>query len=123
MDFYDFDHPNAFDFNEVYKTLLQLINTGKATSPVYSFTNNKRIEGEFIEIECKDVLVIEGILILHDPQIRALADLKIFIHCESDVALCRRLTRDYIERGRDPNTTLKRYNRFIRDDFKKFVNP
>ena len=68
-------------------------------------------------------MLIEGILIFHDFRIRQLADLKIFIHCELDVALCRRLERDVKDRGREPYSTLRRYIKFIRSDYKKFVKP
>lgn len=56
-------------------------------------------------------------------RIRDLLDLKIFIHCDSDISLCRRVIRDIQERGRDAKEVLTRYNRFVREDFNNFVKP
>lgn len=68
-------------------------------------------------------MIIEGILAFHDPRIRDLIDLKIFVHVEPDEALCRRLLRDIGERGRSYSSVLLRYNRFVRVDFKQFIKP
>ena len=66
---------------------------------------------------------MKGILCLYDERIRELANLIIFVHCDPDVSLCRRLLRDISERGRDIEEVLKRYNRFVKPDFEKFVLP
>lgn len=69
------------------------------------------------------IIVFEGILSLHDERIKNMMDLKIFIQCDPDIALCRRLLRDTNERGRDVTEVLTRYNRFIRDGYQQFVKP
>ena len=66
---------------------------------------------------------MKGILCLHDERLREFPDLKIFIHCDPDIALGRRILRDIAERGRDVNEVLTRYNRFVKPDFEKFVKP
>lgn len=60
---------------------------------------------------------------LYDEKIRNLFDLKLFILCDSDIALARRILRDIKERGRDVNEVLTRYNRFIKQDYEKYVKP
>lgn len=98
---YDFDHPNSLDFVSFRNCLKDLINTGKTLIPVYSFVTCSRVEGSFDELECGDIIIIEGILGIYDAGIRNLCDLKIFIHCEADIALARRILRDIKERKRD----------------------
>jgi hypothetical protein len=66
---------------------------------------------------------MEGILCLHDHRLKDLFDLKIFIHCDLDIALGRRILRDIAERGRDVNEVLNRYNKFVKPDFQQFVKP
>ena len=60
---------------------------------------------------------------MYDEEVRNRFDLKIFINCDADVALARRIKRDISERGRDVNEVLQRYNRFVKKDFEKFVQP
>lgn len=60
---------------------------------------------------------------MYDERIRDLCDLKIFIHCDADIALARRILRDIKERGRDVNEVLNRYNKFVKEDYEKYVKP
>ncbi len=121
-DDYDFDHPNSLDFDLMYKCLQELINDGETTLPVYSFIKHKST-GETNVLRAKNVIIFEGILSMHDERIRNMFDLKIFIHCDADIALSRRILRDIKERGRDINEVLKRYNTFIKQDYEKYVKP
>ena len=121
-DDYDFDHPTSLDFNYILKCLQELLTEKKTESPLYCFKTHKRLKEEK-KLFCKDVLVFEGILSLYDERIRNLFDLKIFIQCDADIALARRIKRDIKDRGRDINEVLTRYNRFVKEDFQKFVKP
>ena len=67
------------------------------------------------------VFIFEGILSMYDESIRDLFDIKIFVNCDQDVCLARRIIRDIKERGRDVNEVLKRYNKFVKNDFEKYV--
>lgn len=120
---YDFDHPNSLDFEAVYKCLKDLREMKVTRIPVYSFITNAKVPGEYKEIHPKHFVIFEGILAFYDERIRDLLDLKIFIHCDSDISLCRRVIRDIQERGRDASEVLTRYNRFVREDFNNFVKP
>ena len=71
----------------------------------------------------KEIFIFEGILSLYEEKIRDLFDVKIFVHCDQDICLARRILRDIKERGRDVNEVLKRYNRFVKVDFEKYVQP
>ena len=122
-DNFDFDHPSSLDFNAMYKCLLELIDGYETKTPVYCFKTHKQLPGQHKTLVSKDIIIFEGILCMHDERIRKLFDLKIFIHCDPDIALARRIRRDINERGRDVTEVLKRYNRFVKKDFDKYVRP
>lgn len=122
-DDFDFDHPNSLDFTGMYKCLSELIEGEETKTPVYCFKTHKRLPGQYNLLKTKEIIIFEGILCMHDERIRKLFNLKIFIHCDPDIALARRIRRDINERGRDVTEVLKRYNRFVKKDFDKYVKP
>jgi len=122
-DEFDFDHPNSLDFTGMYRCLLELVEGEETKIPVYCFKTHKRLAGQHKVLVSKEIIIFEGILCMHDERIRKLFDLKIFIHCDPDIALARRIRRDINERGRDVAEVLKRYNRFVKRDFDKYVKP
>eukprot|EP00755_Sulcionema_specki_P011234 Sspe_Gene.48548::Locus_25385_Transcript_1_1_Confidence_1.000_Length_1150::g.48548::m.48548/K00876/udk, UCK; uridine kinase len=119
---YNFDHPNAFDFALIAKCLQQLLDTGATHIPTYSFVEHKRMP-ETEAIENIDVVVFEGILALHDPKIRHLLDLKIFVDTDLDTCLVRRIRRDISERGRTVETVLDQYERTVKPSYESFIAP
>lgn len=80
---YDFDHPQALDFNEAYNVLSDLLKGKKATLPRYSFVTHQRLK-EVDVIAPTEIIMFEGILALYDARIRALMKYKIFIHCDGN---------------------------------------
>lgn len=120
---YDFDHPNSLDFNGMYKCLMELVEGKETHTPVYCFKTHKRLPGRDKLLVPRDIIIFEGILCMHDERIRKLFDLKIFIHCDPDIALARRIRRDINERGRNVIEVLKRYNKYVKRDFDKYVKP
>lgn len=90
--------------------------------PNYCFKTHSRLP-ETQRIYPAPIIILEGILVFQDPRIRELFDLKIFIQCDSDVALARRLVRDISERQRDMFEVLHRYHTFVKPDYNKFVLP
>ena len=120
---YDFDHPSSLSFDEIYDSLKSLKNGNVIQVPEYSFITNSRNSDKKITIHPNSIIVFEGILSMHDERIRDLMDLKIFIVCDEDLALARRITRDIKDRGRDVKEVLTRYNRFIKHGFQQFVKP
>ena len=90
--------------------------------PVYSFkTHSREPQGELIEP--REVIFFEGILALYDARIRNLMNFKIFIHCDDDIRLCRRIVRDVNERGRQVEGVLHQYNRFVKKSFDNYIKP
>ena len=90
--------------------------------PVYSFVEETRLE-ETILTEPRKVMIVEGILVLSNPKIRELFDIKIFVHADSDERLIRRLQRDIKERGHDLEKVLYRYQTAVKPMHNQFIEP
>lgn len=118
----NFDHPNAIDFPLLCDHLRELRAGRSVLQPVYSFVEHNRTE-ETVLTSPTQVLVVEGILILTDAQIRELFDIKAFVHADSDERLIRRLKRDIAERGRDLQEVLDRYQTTLKPMHQQFIEP
>lgn len=118
----NFDHPNSIDFQLLCGHLAQLRKGESIKQPVYSFVEHNRTD-ETVTTHPKKVIVVEGILILTDPSIRDLFDIKIFVHADSDERLIRRLKRDIAERGRDLEEVLSRYQNTLKPMHQQFIEP
>lgn len=118
----NFDHPNAIDFPLICEHLKELKEGRSVLQPVYSFVAHNRTEETVLTSPTK-VLVVEGILILTDPMIRDLFDIKVFVHADSDERLIRRLKRDIAERGRDLHEVLNRYQTTLKPMHQQFIEP
>ena len=118
----NFDHPKAIDFKLLVHHLKELRKGNTINQPVYSFVDHNRTS-ETIAIKPKKVIIVEGILILTQPEIRDMFDLKIFVHADSDERLIRRLKRDMAERGRDLQEVLIRYQTNLKPMHDEFIEP
>ncbi|MDC1539941.1 uridine kinase [Flavobacteriaceae bacterium] len=118
----NFDHPNSIDF-ELLETHLKTLQKGEIINqPVYSFKTHNRTD-ETTVTKPKKVLIVEGILILSNTDLRSLFDIKIFVHADSDERLMRRLKRDIAERGRDLDEVLERYQTTLKPMHQQFIEP
>ncbi|EST07955.1 Phosphoribulokinase/uridine kinase [Kalmanozyma brasiliensis GHG001] len=118
---YDFDHPDAFDY-DILKQCIKDLRGGKSVEiPVYSFVQHQRTS-ETNYLYGPAVLIVEGIFVLHDPEIRELLDLKVYVQADSDLMLARRIKRDIVERGRSVNSVLDQYLRYVKPAFDTFVS-
>lgn len=118
----NFDHPDAFDW-ELLSKHIQMLKEGKAIEqPIYSYITCTR-QTETIHIEPKEVIIIEGILALCDPNLRELMNLKIFVDADSDERLIRVIQRDVIERGRTAEAVMERYTRILKPMHLQFIEP
>ncbi|HJD52539.1 MAG TPA: uridine kinase [Candidatus Avibacteroides avistercoris] len=118
----NFDHPNAFDWDLLHEHIKLLKDMRPIEQPTYSFLTCTR-QTETVHIEPKDVIIIEGILALSDPRLRALMDLKIFVDADSDERLIRVIQRDVIERGRTAEAVMERYTRVLKPMHLQFIEP
>ncbi|EYC06013.1 hypothetical protein Y032_0079g1304 [Ancylostoma ceylanicum] len=119
---YNFDHPNAFDFDLLHEVLTRLREGKNCEVPVYDFTTHSRDNNPKMMYGA-DVLIFEGILAFHRPDINAMMDMKVFVDTDGDVRLARRLNRDINERGRDTIGVLEQYFRFVKPAFEAYIAP
>lgn len=118
----NFDHPKSIDF-DLLSTHIQDLKAGKPIhQPVYSFVKHNRT-GDTILTHPRKVMIVEGILILTNPELRDMFDIKIFVHADSDERLIRRLKRDITERGRDIDEVLTRYQNTLKPMHEQFIEP
>lgn len=118
----NFDHPQSIDFELLISHLKKLKKGETIQQPVYSFIDHNRT-GETLPTKPRKVVIVEGILILTNPAIRKMFDIKIYVHADSDERLIRRLKRDIAERGRDINEVLDRYQTTLKPMHQQFIDP
>jgi uridine kinase len=118
----NFDHPRSIDFELLEEHLLALKDGKAIDQPIYSFIEHNRT-GDTIRTTPRKVMIVEGILILTNPELRDLFDIKIFVHADSDERLIRRLKRDISERGRDIDEVLNRYQTTLKPMHEQFIEP
>lgn len=118
----NFDHPSAIDFELLLEHLTNLRKGEAIEQPVYSFKDHNRTDASILTHPTK-VIIVEGILIMTNPEIREMFDIKIFVHADSDERLIRRLKRDINERGRDLVEVLHRYQNTLKPMHDQFIEP
>lgn len=118
----NFDHPRSIDFDLLVEHLKELKKGNSIKQPVYSFVHHNRTN-DYILTNPRKVMIVEGILILTNPELRDLCDIKIFVHADSDERLIRRLKRDISERGRDMNEVINRYQTTLKPMHEQFIEP
>lgn len=118
----NYDHPSAFD-NELLKEHIKQLSLGHSVDlPVYSYITYTR-QKDSIHIEPGEIIIVEGILVLEDPILRDLLDIKIFVDAPADVRFIRRLKRDIMERGRSVDSVIEQYMNVVRPMHMQFVEP
>ena len=118
----NYDHPDAFDTDLMIEDLKKLKRGETIHCPVYSYTLHNRTE-ETLEIRPTKVVIVEGILIFHDPRLRELLDIKIFVETDADVRILRRALRDVEERGRSMQSVVTQYLTTVKPMHEQFVEP
>lgn len=118
----NFDHPRAIDFELLIKHLKELKSGNIIEQPVYSFVTHNRTK-DTVQTYPRKVVIVEGILIFNNEELRNLFDIKIFVHAETDERLIRRIRRDITERGRDIEEVLNRYQDTLKPMHQQFIEP
>ncbi|KAI7731187.1 hypothetical protein M8C21_030258 [Ambrosia artemisiifolia] len=112
---------DAFD-NEKLLATVEMLRHGKTVDiPKYDFRSYKNSISR--RVNPSDVIILEGILIFHDPRIREIMNMKIFVDTDADVRLARRIRRDTGEKGRDIGMVLDQYSKFVKPAFDDFILP
>lgn len=118
----NFDHPESIEWS-LLKEHIKSLKAGKAIErPIYSYLSCSRSH-DTVPIQPADVIIVEGILLFTDPEVRNLCDIKIFVDAPADDRLLRVIERDIRERGRDVNRVLQRYLKTVKPMHEQFIEP
>lgn len=118
----NYDHPFAFDTPLLARHLSELLEGKDIEKPVYNFEIHNRAE-ETETVHAKDIIILEGILILEDKSLRDLMDIKIFVDTDADVRIIRRITRDIHDRGRTLESVIQQYLKTVKPAHEQFIEP
>jgi uridine kinase len=118
----NYDHPDSLETDLLVRHIRQLRNWEPVELPVYDFTTHSRTD-HTVHIEPRQVILVEGILIFYEPELRSLFDVKIYVDTDADIRFIRRLQRDIIERGRTMESVINQYLNTVRPMHLEFVEP
>ena len=118
----NYDEPDALDTSLLVYQLDQLRHNMAIDCPVYDFTLHNR-SNETIHVEPRRVIIVEGIMIFTDPDLRSLMDIRIFVDTDADIRLCRRIKRDVNKRGRSLESVITQYKATVKPMHEKYVEP
>ena len=118
----NYDHPLAFDTDLMIKQIKQLLAYQPIEKPVYDYEQYTRSD-KTIHQEPRDVIIVEGVLILDDQRLRDLMDIKVFVETDDDIRIIRRIQRDIKERGRTLDSVIGQYLATVKPMYHQFVEP
>lgn len=118
----NFDHPNALEFDLLIEHIKKLKKSQSIDEPIYSYISCTRAK-ETKLIKPKDVIIVEGILLLTNKNLRDLFNIKVFVYADADDRLIRVIKRDIIERGRTVENVLDRYHKTVKPMHEQFIEP
>lgn len=118
----NYDHPQAFETDLLIEHVKKIINNEEINIPTYDFTIHTRSSDTLKKVP-KPIVIVEGILVLENEELRNLMDMKVFVDCDGDVRLKRRITRDVVERDRTIESILTQYMETVKPMHELFVEP
>lgn len=118
----NYDHPDAFDMPLLVAQINQLMHRKSVEMPVYDFTEHTR-SSKTIHVEPADIIILEGILVLADENLRNLMDIKVYVDTDDDIRFIRRLERDLKERGRSLDSVIDQYLATVKPMYHQFIEP
>ena len=118
----NYDHPLAFDTDLLIEHLKDLMNYKSIQKPVYDYEAHTRSQ-EVVHQEPKEVIILEGILILEDERLRDLMDIKVYVDTEDDIRIIRRIKRDIEDRGRSLDSVIEQYLSVVKPMHSQFIEP
>ncbi|MEH7119043.1 uridine kinase [Neobacillus vireti] len=118
----NYDHPLAFDNDLLIEHIKQLLRYEAIEKPVYDYSIHTRSD-KVIPVEPKEVIILEGILVLEDERLRDLMDIKLYVDTDADLRIIRRLERDIRERGRTFESVIDQYLNVVRPMHNQFIEP
>lgn len=118
----NYDHPFAFDTDLLIAHLEKLLHYEHIEKPVYDYVEHTRSKATLVQ-EPKEVIILEGILILEDERLRNLMDIKIYVDTDDDIRIIRRIKRDMDERGRTLDSVIEQYLSVVKPMYHQFIEP
>ncbi|MBV6452123.1 MAG: Uridine kinase [Anaerolineales bacterium] len=118
----NFDHPDSLETDLLTQHIASLRDGKPVSVPIYDFSTDRRTDKTFT-VEPRNVILVEGILIFVEPELRKMFDVKIFVDTDADLRFIRRLERDISERGRTTESVIKQYQSTVRPMHLEFVEP
>ncbi|MCU2163082.1 uridine kinase [Enterococcus faecium] len=118
----NYDHPFAFDNGLLIQHVGDLLNYKAIEKPVYDYVAHTRSQATIIQ-EPKEVIILEGILILEDERLRDLMDIKVYVDTDDDIRIIRRIKRDMEERGRTLDSVIEQYLTVVKPMYHQFIEP
>ena len=118
----NYDHPQAFDTDMMIKHIKMLKQGKEIERPVYSFVEHNRTS-ERVTVKPSKVIIIDGILIFENQELRDLMDIKVYVDTDADVRLARRILRDVCNRGRSMESVIEQYLSTVKPMHEEFVEP
>ncbi|MFM1525224.1 MULTISPECIES: uridine kinase [Helcococcus] len=118
----NYDHPSAFDTDRLIEDVKKLKNGEEIYRPVYDYSIHNRSD-EVVLVKPKPVIVVEGILILENKELRDMMDIKVFVEADADERILRRIQRDVIERGRTLESVITQYRDTVKIMHDTFIEP
>jgi len=118
----NYDHPLAFDTELLIDHLNKLISFQPIEKPIYDFSIHDR-KNETVRVEPREIIILEGIMLLEDSRLRNLLDIKIFVDTDPDVRILRRIKRDIRDRGRTLESVVKQYLSTVKPAHNQFIEP
>ena len=118
----NYDHPDAFDTDMLVEHIRALKNGEVIERPVYSFVEHNRTN-ERVVVKPSKVIIIDGILIFENKELRDQMDIKVFVDTDADLRLARRILRDVRERGRSMESVINQYTTTVKPMHEQFVEP
>ena len=118
----NYDHPFAFDNDLLIQHVEELLNYKAIEKPGYDYVAHTRSQATIIQ-EPKEVIILEGILILEDERLRELMDIKVYVDTDDDIRIIRRIKRDMEERGRTLDSVIEQYLTVVKPMYHQFIEP
>jgi uridine kinase len=118
----NFDHPDSLETDLLIRHMEELRAGRPVEEPVYNFTNHRRLDATR-RVEPREIIIIDGILILVDKRLRDLMDIRLFVDADADERLIRRIRRDILERGRSIDSVINQYMKTVKPMHLQFVEP
>lgn len=120
---HNFDHPDAYDFPQLRADMSAILNGQQVKIPIYDYKTHTRSKTESQVVNGQKIIVLEGIMVLYDPELRDMMDIKVYIETAPDIRFIRRLRRDIHQRGRTVDSVIAQYLETVRPMHEQFVEP